>query len=155
MIGKKCFKKVLVIGAICLLTLPSIQVALGDTPGSELNDSNEGNVSNTGGSTHYKNCRIIVFGKCDTVIGPLVWLFGFYCPLTKRDFLIKASGGENESLNVLIFGGGNFGTYYDYENIIIDLNKANGFLYWFGKSLLFKGNSIFTFCKAQDVWVTT
>ena len=152
--GMKYLPKILVIVAICLLTLPSFHVALGETLSSEKSDSKAENVSTEGETTHFQNCKIIVSGRCNTVIGPLTWIFGFYCPLLKRNFIISANGGETEALNVLIFGGGNLGAFYNYENIIVDLRKASGVLYWFGKSLIFEGNRILAFCSAQDIYVT-
>jgi len=153
---KKHFEKLLVIGTICLLTLLSLQVALGGTPNSELSDSEENPISNTAGTSQYTDCIVIIFGKCDTVQGPQTWLFGVYCPLFKKDIVIQSKGGENESLNVIVRerGGGNFGTWYDHENLKLDLRGTTGILFWAGKSLLIEGNQIFARCKAETAFIT-
>jgi len=152
--GEKCFRKVLIIGAICLLTLPSLQGALGDTPSYKQTDTNESCEIDSEGTIYYKDCVVWIFGRCNRVWGALTWIFGFYCPLLKKSFSIQATGGTNESLNVIIRGGG-VGTYYDYNNMLIHFQGANGFMYWGGKSLIFSGNQIFMRCKADHVWVTT
>lgn len=147
-------EKMLVIVAICLLIMPSIPVVISDTSNSDSSDSYEYQNSGTGETDYFTNCIVIVFGKCNTVTGPLIWRFGFYCPLLKRSFWIIASGEEGESLNVIIRDD-KFATYYDYEEINIQLIGANGFLFWGGKSILFNNTIIFARCKANQAWVTT
>jgi len=146
-------KKAIVILAICLLMLPSFSVALGEIPNLEENKIKEENEVEPLDTDTYSNCRILVSGQCDTVLGPLVWLLGFYCPLFKRNFIIRASGGETEKLNVIVFGNGNFGTYYDLENIQLDIRSASGILFWYGKSILLEGNRIFAFCNAKTIFI--
>ncbi len=147
---------VIIFISICLLTPLSIQGAPDNKTNLTKKDFDDENNLNSGDVVHYSNCRIIVFGKCNTVRGPLVWLFGFYCPLLPRQFWIEANGDQyNESLNLLVFGGGNFGTYYDLEQVSIDIRGAKGFLYYFGKSLVVSGNNIFAFCKADDIFINT
>ena len=94
-----------------------------------------------------------ISGKCKSVWGALTWLFGFYCPLLKKQLWIQATGQEGEKLNVLVTGDG-VGTYYDYENILIHLSFATGLMYWFGKSWIFPGDRIFARAKADRCWVT-
>lgn len=142
------FRKFLIIGAICLLILPSIQVALGDNT-----DNEETYVSNAGETDHFTDCIVIIIGKCNTVTGPDLWKFGFYCALAEQNFEIKASGGEGETLHVLIRNS-KFATYFGYENIDIKLEQATGIIFWGGKSILMDNTYIFGRCKAQDAWVT-
>lgn len=146
--GEKYFKKVIILGVICLLTLASLPIALGDTNKSE-------NKSSTTLDKHFVDCKITVFGKCNTVTGPALWLFGVYCPLlSKKDITIWAQGQENESLTILVrSSNGDTGFYYSYENVKIDLTGATGFLYWGAKSLIFKGRTIFARCTVDDVWI--
>jgi hypothetical protein len=149
----KLFIKILVVGAICLLMIPSLQGAFVDIQSSKLNNSNEGNDSEPRDTISYQNCIVYIFGKCKTVVGPLTWIFGFYCPLFKKHFWIQASGQEGESLNVIVTRDG-FGAYYDYENIRIELQGATGVMYWFGKSWIFTGDQIFARCVADYCWIT-
>ena len=149
--GKAYFKKVLIVWAICLLILASIPLALGESTGSEHNSANEDNV-NTRDSKHYTNCRILIIGRCNTVTGPLVWLFGFYCPLVERNFGIKANGELGEKLNVFVISP-EFGSFISYEHIDIDIYNAKGDFYWGEKSLIFNGPTLLISCKATDVWI--
>jgi len=150
---KKYINIFLVIGAICLLVLPSIQAAMYNPSIAELNKSDKVKDTSVSDTFHFQNCIIWVVGKCKNVGGALTWIFGFYCPLFKKNLWIQASGQENEALTVFVRGGG-VGTYIDYENILIDLNGATGILYWFGKSWINKGDSIFARCKVDDCWIT-
>jgi hypothetical protein len=149
--GKAYFKKVLIIWAICLLTLTSIPLVLGEPSDSESVSSDE-NIVITRDSKHYTNCNIFISGRCNTIIGPLFWLFGFYCPLVERDFKVEANGELGEKLNVIVLSP-EFGSFISYENIEIDIYNAKGVLYWGGKSLIFKEPRIFAYCKAADVWI--
>jgi hypothetical protein len=151
----KFLKKIVIILAIFLLIFPSVQGALNTNSVVKEKFLNEKNTPIKEDTDHFTNCIIVVFGKCDTVQGPLVWLFGFYCPIFKRNFRVMASGRENESLNAMVIGRGIFATYYSIENVIIDINRARGVLYYFGKSLLINGNNILAFCKAADIFITT
>lgn len=152
---KKFFKIFLVIGAIFLLILPSIQGNFNKLTIPKTNESEEDININTRGSYYYQNCIVWVTGNCKKVWGALTWIFGFYCPLLKKHLWIQASGQENESLSVIVRGGGNFGTYYDHENILIELQGATGILYWFGKSIIKKDDFIIARCKADHCWITT
>ena len=78
-------------------------------------------------SKHYIDCKIIISCRCNTVTGPLVWLFGFYCPLFERDFKVEANGELGEKLNVIVLSP-EFGTFISYENIEIDIHSAKGVL---------------------------
>ena len=70
--------------------------------------------------------------------------------------MIQSKGGENESLNVIVRerGGGNFGTWYDHENLELDIRDTTGILFWAGKSLLIEGNLIFARCTAETAFIT-
>lgn len=149
--GKAYFKKALIIWAICVLILTSFPLALGKSSGPESISSEENNVS-TRDSKHYSDCKIIISGRCNTVSGPLLWLFGFYCPLLERDFKVEAKGELGEKLNVIVLSP-EFGTFISYEHIEIDIYSAKGVLYWGGKSIIFNEPRIFAYCNAADVWV--
>jgi len=148
---KKNLMKVLVIGAICLLTLPSIQGALVETSSSEPSNSDEENISNAEGTEYYENCVVWIFGNCNLVGGALTWIFGVYCPLSKKHIWISAGG---ESLNAIITGSGS-GLYLSIENLFIDMWGTTGFLFWAGKSLLISGNFIFARCKVDRCYITS
>lgn len=152
--GEKYFKNVLIVGAICLLTLPSVQSATVDISSPEKIDIEENCEIDSKGTIYYKDCIVWIYGRCNRVWGALTWIFGFYCPLFKKSFWVQAIGEANESLNVLVRGGG-VGTYYDYDTMLVHFQGANGFMYWGGKSILFSGNQIFMRCKADHVWVST
>jgi hypothetical protein len=151
---KSFFWKILVIGAICLLLLPSIQGSLANDPCPKIKHV-EDDVSDVEplGTTHFSNCVVWIYGSCKTVIGALTWIFGIFCPLFKKHLNIQATGQEGESLNVIVTQDG-LGTYFDQENIRIELSGTTGILYWYGKSLIFEGDQIFTRCKADDCWIT-
>jgi len=146
---KKYLFKFLVIGAISLMIIPVFPACL-----SEINNLKEKQISNSTTSDYYTNSIIWIIGKCDTVNGPLPWLFGLYIPIFKKSFRIKASGQENEFLNVLIRGN-KFASYLDNENIIIDLTRATGILFYGGRSILVNGTTIFARCKADSIVVTS
>ena len=140
--------KKLFICVISLLLISAIPIAMGET----LN-SIEDYEKNPAATDHYSNCFMLIFGKCNTVVGPLVWKLGFYCPLTPRDFLIQANGQDNESLYVIVLGRTS-GAYFSIEDIIIDINNARGIFFWGEKSLFLESNIIFTLCKAENAWIT-
>ena len=149
--GKKYFMKVMLIGAIFLLTLPSIQGILGEKPNIEQNDSEEEDINDTGDTNYYENCTVIIFGNCKSVGGALTWIFGLYYPLTKKHIWINAGG---ETLNALITGGGS-GIYFSCESLFIDMYGTNGFLFWGGKSLLMNNNHIVAICNVKNCYVTS
>jgi hypothetical protein len=149
--GKVYIKKVLIVWAIFLLTLTSIPLALGESSNTESFNSNE-NIISTRDSKHYTDCNILIFGRCNTVKGPLFWLFGLYYPIIERDFKIDANGELGETLNVIVLGP-EFGTFISYENIEIDIYNAKGVLFWGGKSLILNQPLLFAHCKAADVWI--
>lgn len=146
--------KILVVGAICILTIPSLQGTFVDIQGPKQNNTNDDYDSETRDTILYENCIVYIFGKCKGVHGALTWIFGIYCPLFKKNLWIQATGQEGESLNVIVTRDG-FGAYYDYENILIDLRGATGILYWFGKSWFFTGDQIFARCEVDRCWITT
>jgi hypothetical protein len=74
--------------------------------------------------------------------------------LFKKHLVIQATGQEGESLNVIVTQDG-LGTYFDIENIRVEMWGTTGILYWFGKSLILEGDTIFARCKAEECWVTT
>lgn len=151
---KKCFLQVLVIGAICLLLLPSIQGSMGNIPSSKPDEIQEDNDTETSETHYFSNCIVWIYGKCKSVTGALTWIFGIFCPLFKKHLNIRATGQEGESLNVIVTQDG-LGTYLNQENIMIDMRGATGILYWFGKSLILEGDTIFARCKVDDCWITT
>ena len=87
---KKFFKIFLVIGAIFLLILPSIQGNFNKLTIPKTNESEEDININTRGSYYYQNCIVWVTGNCKKVWGALTWIFGFYCPLLKKHLWIQA-----------------------------------------------------------------
>ncbi len=150
-------KKLLIIGAIAILFISSLPVVIGNEQNINTNNIDENEINNFTGTTIYSNCLIFISGKCNHVTGPLVWIFGAYCPLFKRTFTINPRGEESEVLNVFIIGTKPFqiGTFLDYENIYLQINRARGLLYWGEKSIISKSNSIFAFCNAESILVTT
>ena len=153
--GSKYFIKFLAIGAIFLLMMPALQGTINNNSVNFKSDnSDENDIIETQGTTYYENCIIIIWGRCNRVWGALTWIFGFYCPLLKKNLYIQATGMGNESLNAIVRGDG-VGTYFNQENLYIDLRGATGVMYWFGKSVLFTGNQIFARCKVENCWVTT
>ena len=150
---EKTIKLFIIFVTICLLTIPSVQ-------GFQENDfktkvTKENKDVKAGLNEHFTDSIIMVFGKCDRVDGPLIWLLGFYCPILKRNFRIIADGGENESLNAIVIGPGSFGSYFDLQNVWIDIRGARGALYYFGKSILADGNNIIAFCKAKNIFLNS
>ena len=141
------FIKKIIICAVCLLLLSVTPIVVGDTNVDENSPTNPADID------YYSDCVIWVFGKCDTVDGPLLWKLGFYCPLREKTFIIQATGKENESLNIFIRDTG-MATYFGYENVKIDIRTATGVLFWAAQSILLQGNTIFARCKAREVWVT-
>ena len=140
--------KKLLICVISLLLISAIPIAIGETL-----DTNEDYEKNQAGTDQYSNCFIWIFGKCNTVEGPLVWKLGFFCPLKPRDFLIQASGQDNESLYVIVLDAPS-GAYFSIENIMIDVDNAKGIFFWGGKSPFLNSNIIFVICKAENAWIT-
>lgn len=147
----------LIIGAIAILFISSLPVVIGDSQEFITDNFDENKSDNRASSTFYSNCLIFVSGKCNDVNGPLVWLIGAYCPLFKRTFTIYAKGQGDEALNVFIIGTKplQIGTFYDYENIRLTITRARGLLYWAEKSIISKSNSLFAFCNAESILVTT
>ena len=141
--GRSAFYKILIIWAIVFLMLASLPVTLGRT------DEQEKEPLET---KTFTNCVIWVFGKCNTVTGPLLWKLGLYCPLLDKNFGIEANGEEGEKLNVIIRGE-EFGVYYGYENMDIDIARARGILFWGGQSLLIDEPIIFLRCRADIVYL--
>jgi hypothetical protein len=152
--GSKYFIKYLAIGAIFLLMMPALQGSINNTENLIIDATKENDIIESQGTTHYEDCIIVIWGRCNRVWGALTWLFGFYCPLLKKNLFIQASGMGNESLNAMVRGDG-VGTYFDQENIHIELRGATGVMYWFSKSLFFTGNQLFARCKAENCWITT
>jgi hypothetical protein len=151
--NKKSYKLVIILLSLCLLSIPTVHGALQGNISKSVVD--EEKIENAGDSSYYSNSLILVFGKCDNVVGPLVWLLGFYCPLIKRNFRMFTNDERNETLSAIILGPGKFGTYLFQENINIDISGARGVLFYFKKSILVNGNNIIAFCKAENIWVNT
>lgn len=150
--NKKSYKIVIILLTICLLTIPSVHGALqGNISDNRVDEEKSENARD---SSHYTNSLILVFGKCDNVQGPLVWLLGFYCPIFKRNFRMIADDERNESLTAMILGPGQFG-FFSKEQISIDIGGARGVLFYFKKSILVNGNNIIAFCKADNIWINT
>jgi hypothetical protein len=152
--GSNYFKKFLAVAAVILFMMPALQASTNNTPNFISNNSEEEDIIETQGTTYYENCIIIIWGRCNRVWGALTWLFGFYCPLFKKNLNIEASGMGNESLNVLVRGDG-AGTYFNQENIRIEMRGATGVMYWFAKSVFLEGNQLFARCSVDDCWVIT
>jgi hypothetical protein len=152
--GSNYFKKFLAVAAVVLFMMPAIQASTNNTPNFISNNSEEEDIIESQGATYYENCIIIIWGRCNRVWGALTWLFGFYCPLFKKNLNIEASGMGNESINVLVRGDG-VGTYFNQENIRIEMRGATGVMYWFAKSVFFEGNQLFARCSVDDCWVIT
>ena len=148
---KKYLIKVLVIGAICLLILPSIQGVLGENLNLEPIESDEENSIDTLDTHYYTDCTVIIFGKCGLVGGALTWIFGFYAPIFKKDIWISASG---EPLSAVVVGGG-FGTYLSVENLYISMIGTKGFLFWAGKSVVIEGKNIIGVCRADHCTIVS
>ena len=137
----RMFKKGLVIGVICVLILVSLPTITADVE-------------------NYNNSIVLIVGKSNsTSCLSLWWRIGLYIPVMKRHFFVVANGEEGESLNVLIFSRNNgIATYYDYEDIRIELQRARGVFYWGEKSLLFNHSEpspVFVLCRASRAYVTT
>lgn len=146
-----------VFGAVAILFISSLPFVVADNSNTVNDEVNEKKIVKAGGTTLYTNCMVFVSGKCNSVSGPLVWILGVYCPLLKRTFTIHARGQQSEALDVFILGTKPFqvGTFFDYENIYIRITRGNGLLYWGQKSIVSKSNSLFAFCKADSVLITT
>ena len=151
--NKKSYKILIILLTICLLTIPTVHGSLQNNTSGKVID--EEKIENARDSGHYTNSLILVFGKCDNVVGPLVWLLGFYCPLFKRNFRMIADDERNESLNAIIIGPGLQFGLFSTEKISIDIGGARGVLFYFKKSILVNGNNIIAFCKADNIWVNT
>ena len=137
----RMLKKGLVIGVICVLILVSVPTITADVE-------------------NYNNSIVLIAGKSNsTSCLSLWWRIGLYIPIMKRHFFVAANGEEGESLNVLIFSRNNgIATYYDYEDIRIELQRARGVFYWGEKSLLFNHSEpspVFVLCRAERAYVTT
>jgi hypothetical protein len=148
---KKSFKIATIFLIICLLAIPSVQSS--NRTNIEQKEIDEVNSESTGTNENFQNSIIIVFGKCDRVEGPLVWLLGFYCPLLKRNFRIIANGGQNESLNAIVLGRGSLGAYFSRETMWIDIRGARGLLFNFDKSILVNGNNVIAICRAENIFI--
>ena len=84
----KNIEKFLIFGMLCILLTASIPIAIGEKAEPKSDGSEEAADVTSSETFHFSNCFIIVNGNCNTVTGPLVWIFGVYCPLFKRDFNI-------------------------------------------------------------------
>ncbi len=142
-------KRFLIIGTIFLLILSTIQVVLGNNL-----DTNEPKIINAENNESFNDCIIIIFGKCNDVTGPFLWKFGLYCNFFKKDFTIDAKGEIDETINIIIRGGGNFKFLWGKENINIKLNGATGILFWGGKSIIVESNHIIARCQADNAYLT-
>jgi len=153
---KKNFIKFLILGIICILVTASIPIAIGEKAEPKSDGSEEAADVTSSETFHFSDCFILVNGNCNTVTGPLIWIFGIYCPLLKKDFNINTNNGEDESITVLVFGQGlQLGAYIGQEYISVDIDGARGILYWADKSVSSPGNRISLFCRAADIRITT
>ncbi|UCF13696.1 MAG: hypothetical protein JSW06_05430 [Thermoplasmatales archaeon] len=137
----RMLKKSLVIGVIFAVILVSIPTITADT---EI----------------FNNSFVLIAGKSNsTNCLSLWWRIGLFIPVLKRHFFVVANGEEGESLNVLIFSLNNgLATYYDYEDIRIELTRARGVFYWGGKSLLIDHSEpppVLVLCRTERAYVTT
>jgi hypothetical protein len=142
-------RRFLIIITICLLLFPSIQIVLGENKDSSVPNKNKG-----GYNEHYTNCIILIFGTCNDVTGPLLWRFGLYLNLLKRDFTINAKGEFGETINLIIRGGGSFKFIWGQENIKIDLNGASGILFWGKKSIIIDSTHIILRCNVKNLYLS-
>ena len=142
-------RRFLIFGAILLLVLTSIQSAFGNNT-----DSNKVKTTNAGGTEHYTNCIIFIIGICNEVTGPLLWKFGFYCNIIKRDFTINAKGEDGERIHVLIRGEDDFKFLWGKEIINIELKGAKGILFWGGKSIIMETSPIIARLKVKVIYLT-
>jgi len=132
---KLYFKKIMTLILICIIVLVSIPITQADTD-------------------HFSNRIIIISGKCNIVTTTGLWLFALTY-INNEEITIQAQGSGGEKINVLVFPP-NFAMYAGYENILIQMENAEGFLFWGQKSLIFNSTSqrVFVICKAGDIWVT-
>lgn len=142
-------RKFLIFGAIILLVLPSIQSAFGNNT-----YSNETNITNASYTEHFTNCIIFILGICNEVTGPLLWKFGFYCNIFKKDFTITAKGEDVENIHVIIRGNDIFKFVWGKEIINIEVKGATGFVFWGGKSIIFETTPLIARFKAKDIYLT-
>jgi hypothetical protein len=142
-------KKILILGTILILFLSSIQIVLGDNI-----DSNQPEIINSEDYVRFNDCIILIFGTCNDVKGPLLWKLGLYCNFLKKDFTINAEGEIDESVNLMIRGGGSFRFLWGKENINIRLNRASGIIFWGGKSIIVESNHIIARCKAESAYLS-
>jgi hypothetical protein len=140
--------RILMIGAILLLLLSSIQVVLGENI-----DTIEPKIITTENNERFNDCIILIFGKCNDVSGPLLWKLGLYCNFIRKDFTINANGEIDENINIIIRGGGSFKFLWGKENIKINLNRATGILFWGGKSVIVESNHIIARCQADSAYL--
>ena len=131
----RLFGKGLAVGIVCFLIILSFPITFAQTD-------------------HYEDKSVLVVGKCDTVYGPILWRFGLYIPILKRDIRIISRGAEGEALSIFIPPPG-FAVYFSKENISINIQNARGIFFWGGKSRLLNNTPPFLFisCKAQDIWI--
>ena len=144
----KCLIKILVIGAIFLLILPSIQGAIQENGIQEQNKVEKNDIEPQTTET-FNNCIVLIFGSCNSVGGAVTWLLGLYIPLFKKHITIGAGG---EKLSAIVIGDG-FGVYVSIENLIIDMWGTRGVLFWGGKSLLVESKNIIGICRAETCTV--
>jgi hypothetical protein len=151
---KEYYRQLLIVTTVMILLLSSITIVVANEPGiiKEISDEKETNEK----SSVYNNCLVLIFGKCKSVRGPLLWLIGLYYPILKRTFTIQTMNREDEALNVIIFGTNplQIGTFYDYDSIYIRLTKAKGIFYWGDKSIISKSDSFFVLCRATSAFVS-
>lgn len=146
--GKYYLKKIFVFVAISMIITTVLPNGL-----SNRSDFEKKQISTTL-TDYFEDSIVLIIGKCKIVQGPLLWIFGLYIPIFKKSFLIRASGEEDEQLNVIVRGK-QFSAYIDNENIKVEFNKATGILFWGQKSIITNSTRIFARCKAENIWVTT
>jgi hypothetical protein len=103
---------------------------------------------------HFSNRIIVISGKCNIVTTTGIWLFALTY-INKEEITVQAQGENGEKINTFIFPP-DFAFFLGHENILIQMENAEGFLFWAQKSLFFNNVSqrVFVICKAGDIWVT-
>ncbi len=147
--GKRHLKKIFIIRAVLLIITPVFPVGLSSNSNFEKKQTNL-----TTATDYLEDSIVLIIGKCNAVQGPLMWIFGLYVPILKKSFLIRANGGEDEQLNVIVRGS-KFAAYIDAENILVEFNGARGIFFYGQKSIITNSSTIFVRCKAENIFITT
>jgi len=141
-------KRFFIFCSILLILLSTIQTVIGSNI-----DEHQIKTLNSENNDSFNDCVILIFGTCNDVRGPLLWKLGLYCNFLKKDFLINANGEIDESINLIIRGGGSFKFLWGKENISIRLNGATGIIFWGAKSIILDDNHIIARCQADNAYL--